>query len=154
MVPERIRRLNAAGFGTAELAVTLALVGVLAAVSAPSLVASWRAATLRAAAEELAAAVNVGRQLAIAHNLPVCITVAGADVRFEGGRAGACSGVGLKGAAAVRLASGLVVRAVGPGVVFTGLGAATPAGRYVVVNPADGGTRSVVVAASGRVSIQ
>jgi len=154
MVPERIRRLNAAGFGTAELAVTLALVAVLTAVSAPSLVASWRAATLRAAADELAAAVNVGRLLAIAHNVPVCIAVAGADVRFEGGRAGTCSGVGLPGAAAVRLASGLVVGIVGPPVVFTGLGAATPAGRYVVVNPADGGTRSVVVAASGRVRIQ
>ena len=122
MVPERIRRLNAAGFGTAELAVTLALVAVLTAVSAPSLVASWRAATLRAAADELAAAVNVGRLFAIAHNVPVCIAVAGADVRFEGGRAGTCSGVGLPGAAAVRLASGLVVRTVGPPVVFTGPG--------------------------------
>src|SRR5438876_88042 len=126
----------------------------LGAISAPSLVASWRAATLRAAADELAAAVNVGRLFAIAHNVPVCIAVAGADVRFEGGRAGTCSGVGLPGAAAVRLASGLVVGTVGPPVVFTGLGAATPAGRYVVVNPADGGTRSVVVAASGRVRIQ
>lgn len=154
MVPERTRRLNAAGFGIAELAVTLALVAVLTAVSAPALVASWRAATLRAAAEELAATVNVGRQFAIAHNVPVCIAVAGADVRFEGGRAGACSGVGLPGAPQVRLASGLVVRAEGPSVVFTGLGAATPAGRYVVVNPVDGGTRSVVVAASGRVSIR
>jgi Tfp pilus assembly protein FimT len=154
MVSERIRKLTAAGFGTAELAVTLALVAVLATVSAPSLLASWRASTLRAGAEELAAAVNLGRQLAITHNVPVCIAVAGADVRFEGARDGACSGVAVPGAAAVRLASGLVVRAVGTGVVFTGLGAATPAGRYVVVNPADGGTRSVVVAASGRVSVQ
>jgi len=101
----------------------------------------------------VAAAVNVGRQLAIARNVLVCVAVAGADMRFEGAHAGACSGVGLPGAAPVRLASGLDVRAVGAGVVFTGLGAATPAGRYVVANPADGRTRSVVVAASGRVSI-
>ncbi len=153
MVSERIRGLSAAGFGTAELTVTLAIGAVLTAVSAPSLLASWRAATLRAAAEEVAAAVNVGRQLAIARNVLVCVAVAGADMRFEGAHAGACSGVGLPGAAPVRLASGLDVRAVGAGVVFTGLGAATPAGRYVVVNPADGRTRSVVVAASGRVSI-
>jgi len=46
------------------------------------------------------------------------------------------------------------VSAVGASVVFTGLGAASPAGRYTVVSPADSGTRSVVVAASGRVSIQ
>jgi type II secretory pathway pseudopilin PulG len=154
MVSERIRRLSAAGFGMAELAVTLALVSLLAAVSVPSLVASWRAAALRAAGEELAAALNLGRQLAITHNTPVCIAVAGADVRFESTRAGVCSGVGLPGAASVRLANGFVVSAVGAGVVFTGLGAAAPAGRYVVVDPAGGGMRSVVVAASGRLSIR
>src|SRR5207247_11469311 len=107
-----------------------------------------------AAAACVAAPVNVGSLSASADEVPVCIAAAGADVRFEGGRAGTCSGVGLPGAAAVRLASGLVVGTVGPPVVFTGLGAAAPAGRYVVVNPADGGTRSVVVAASGRVRIQ
>jgi type II secretory pathway pseudopilin PulG len=154
MVSERIRPLNAAGFGLGELAVTLALVAVVTAVATPSLVASWRVATLRAAAEELAVAVNLGRQLAIAHNAPVCIAIADADVRFEGTSGGVCSGVGLPGAVPVHLAGGLTVRAVGGGVVFTGLGAATPAGRYVVAGPAGSGTRSVVVAASGRVSIQ
>jgi len=102
----------------------------------------------------LAAAINLGRQLAISRNAPVCIAVVGSDVRFEGTGTGACSGVPLPGVAPVRLASGLVVNAAGASVVFTGLGAATPAGRYAVVNPADSGTRSVVVAASGRVSIQ
>ncbi|PYO22806.1 MAG: hypothetical protein DMD88_05775 [Candidatus Rokuibacteriota bacterium] len=154
VVSERIRRLSAAGFGLAELAVTLALVAVVTAVSAPSLVAFRRAATLRAASEELATAINLGRQLAISRNAPVCIAVVGSDVRFEGTGAGACSGVPLPGVAPVRLASGLVVSAVGASVLFTGLGAASPAGRYTVVSPADSGTRSVVVAASGRVSIQ
>jgi len=83
VVSERIRRLSAAGFGLAELAVTLALVAVVTAVSAPSLVAFWRAATLRAASEELATAINLGRQLAISRNTPVCIAVVGSDVRFE-----------------------------------------------------------------------
>ena len=154
MVSERIRRLSAAGFGLVELAVTLALVALLAAVSVPSLVASWRAAALRAAVDELAAALNLGRQLAITHNTPVCIAVAGADVRFESTRAEECSGVALPGAASIRLASDFVVSVVGTGVVYTGLGAAAPAGRYVVVDPAGGAMRSVVVAASGRVSIR
>ena len=138
MVSERIRRLSAAGFGLAELAVTLALVAVVTAVSAPSLVAFRRAATLRAASEELATAINHGRQLAISRNAPVCIAVVGSDVRFEGSSAGACSGVPLLGVAPVRLASGLVVRAVGASVVFTGLGAASPAGRYAVGRADDG----------------
>ena len=154
MVSERIRPLNPAGFGLAELAVTLALVAVVTAFAAPSLVAAWRAATLRAAAEELVTALNLGRQLAISRNAPVCIAAVGPEVRFEGTSAGVCSGVGLPGAVPVRLASGLTVRAVGGEVVFSGLGAATPAGRYVVAGPAASGTRSVVVAVSGRVSIQ
>ena len=154
MVSERIRPLNPAGFGLAELAVTLAVVAVVTTFAAPSLVAAWRAATLRAAAEELVTALNLGRQLAITHNTPVCIAVAGADVRFESTRAEECSGVVLPGAASIRLASGFVVSVVGTGVVYTGLGAAAPAGRYVVVDPAGGAMRSVVVAASGRVSIR
>ena len=68
MVSERIRPLNPAGFGLAELAVTLAVVAVVTAFAAPSLVAAWRAATLRAAAEELVTALNFGRQLAISRN--------------------------------------------------------------------------------------
>jgi hypothetical protein len=39
-------------------------------------------------------------------------------------------------------------------VVFTSLGAASPAGTYTVTNPASSGTRTVVVAATGRVSVR
>jgi len=39
-------------------------------------------------------------------------------------------------------------------VVFTNLGAASPAGTYVVTNPANNGSRSVVVAATGRISVR
>src|SRR5207249_1259906 len=93
------------------LAVTLAVVAVVTTFAAPSLVAAWRAATLRAAAEELVTALNLGRQLAISRNTPVCIAAVGPEVRFEGTSAGVCSGVGLPGAVPVRLASGLTVRA-------------------------------------------
>jgi hypothetical protein len=38
-------------------------------------------------------------------------------------------------------------------VVFTNLGAASTAGTYTVRNPANGRTLSVIVAASGRITI-
>ena len=154
MVPERLRRLDARGFGLAELVATLSLVAVLFLAASPSLIGYWRVSTLRAGAEELARAIGHARQLAIALNVRVCVAVGGGEVRFEAPGAGACSGVPLKAATSVRLASGLVVTAAGPSVVFTGLGAATPAGSYTVTDPANGLARRVVVGASGRVSVQ
>ena len=154
MVPERLRRLDARGFGLVELAVTLSLVAILALTTTPSLIGYWRASTLRAGAEELARTVGHARQLAIVLNARVCVAVGDGEVRFEVPGAGACSGVPVATAASVRLASGLVVTAAGPSVVFTGLGAATPAGSYTVTDPANGLARRVVVGVSGRVSVQ
>ena len=39
-------------------------------------------------------------------------------------------------------------------VVFSDLGAASPAGTYTVTNRVTGGTRAVVVAATGRISVR
>ena len=39
-------------------------------------------------------------------------------------------------------------------VVFTNLGAASPAGTYTVTNPVNHAMRTVVVAATGRVSVR
>jgi hypothetical protein len=39
-------------------------------------------------------------------------------------------------------------------VVFTSLGAASPGGTYMLTGPSGAGARSVVVAATGRVSVR
>ncbi len=154
MVPAGVRRLDARGFGLVELTVCLSLLAILSLLATPSLLGYWRDVMLRAAAEELAGAVSHGRLLAISLNATVCVSVAGGVVRFEQAGGGACNGVPLvaPGAQAVRLAAG--ARVSGPGVVFTHLGGATPAGSYVVIDSATGRARRVVVAVSGRVSVQ
>jgi prepilin-type N-terminal cleavage/methylation domain-containing protein len=154
VVSERLRRLDAHGFSLAELVATLSLIAVLCLGASPSLIGYWRVSTLRAGAEELARAIGHARQLAIALNTRVCVAVGDGQVRFEAPGTGACSGVPVAAAASIRLSGGLVVTATGPGVVFTSLGAATPAGGYTVADPVNGLARRVVVGVSGRVSIQ
>jgi Tfp pilus assembly protein FimT len=156
VVPAGVRRLDARGGGLVELVVALSLLAILTALAAPSLIGAWRDAALEAAAEELAGAVGHGRLLAIALNAPVCVAVGGGHVRFEAATAGGCGGAVLAapGAQPIRLAGGALVSAPGPDVVFSPLGAATPAGSYTVTDPASGRTRRVVVAVSGRVSVR
>jgi len=125
---------------------------------APTLVRYARTAALQAAARELATSINLGRQLAISRNTTVCVEVASpTNIRL---RTGGCSGAiwtgpGTDGTGAIKVADSgaLRVSAAAP-VVFTNLGAATPAGSYTLTHVADNGTRTVVVAATGRVSVR
>lgn len=135
---------------------TLALVALLSTIAVPSLIGYWHASTLGAGAFELAGAINRARQLAISLNAPVCVAVGASAVRLESVSANACTGVPFPGAGPVvlELANGLVVESAGPKVIFTSLGAATPGGSYTVAHPVTGARRRVVVAVSGRVSIQ
>lgn len=135
---------------------TLALVALLSTIAVPSLISYWHASTLGAGAFELAGAISRARQLAISLNAPVCVAVGGSTLRLERVSANACTGVPFPGAGPVvlSLSSGLVVESAGPNIVFTSLGTATPGGSYTMVHPVTGARRRVVVAASGRVSVQ
>ena len=156
MVLAGVRSLDARGFGLLELAVSLSLLAIVSLLAVPSMLGYWRDATLRAAAEELAGAIGHGRLLAIALNAPVCVSVGGGLVRFGRVTSGACSGdpLGAPGAQAIRLSGGALVTASGPDVVFSHVGAATPAGSFAVTDPLSGRARRVVVAVSGRVGIR
>lgn len=142
------------GFSLPELIVTVAVVGILTAISVPYFVSYWRAATLRAGAQELATALNSARQLAISRNTSVCVTNDGTRVQYlVGGCAGAAwIGPGTDGAGWISLANGVRVTGSTANASFTYLGAANGA-TYTVQNPQDGKTLSVVVAVSGRVNI-
>jgi Tfp pilus assembly protein FimT len=156
VVPERILRIDARGIGLAELLVTLAVLGVTAAVAMPSLITYWRSATLSAGAQELQAVLNSARQLAIRQNTSVCVERTGAHVRFRVGGCGgaAWTGGGTDGNGWMRLANGVEITNSTANVVFSFLGAANPAGTYTVRNPIDAAqTLTVTVAASGRVTI-
>jgi prepilin-type N-terminal cleavage/methylation domain-containing protein len=143
------------GFGVTELIVVVALIGVMALLGAPSLLSYWRTSGLGAGADELAGVLGRARALAITQNTSVCVQVIGTSVRFLiPNCAGAVfTGTGTDSAGIIRLAGGLQVGG-GGGVIFTNTGGANPAGAYTVTSPTYGGVRGVVVATTGRVTIQ
>jgi type IV fimbrial biogenesis protein FimT len=147
----------ARGFTLVETIVVLAIIGVLATVSTPSLLSYWQSAAVEAGARELAGVINLARQLAISRRTLVCVDVASTHVQL---RLGGCSGRQWTGPATdrngvIRLADDQTVWvSANAQVVFTPLGAATPSGSYTVTHARTRESRAVVVAASGRITIQ
>ena len=145
------------GFSLAEIMVVLAITAALTAIATPSLLSYWDGASVGAGARELATVMNLGRQLAISRRTTVCVDVTGTNVRL---RLGGCNGTVWTGA--VTDAAG-TVRLSDPAtlaissnarVTFTALGAATPSATYTVTHARTRASRAVVVAASGRISIE
>ena len=150
--------MNARGFTMAEIMVVLAIAGVLAVLVVPTLSSYARTVTLQAAARELATTINLGRQVAISGNTTVCVEVsAPTHIRLRTGGCGGAiwTGPGTDGAGAIKISGSSALRlSTTANVVFTSLGAASPAGTYTVTNPDTNGTRAVVVAATGRISVR
>ena len=154
VVRRSVGRGNSRGFGLVELVVVMAVIGILTVLATPTFLTYLRAAKVRAGAQELATAINLGRQLAITRNTTACVQLSGTNILVRIGGCGGTiwTGPGTDGSGAIRLQSGLQVSHIGPDVVFTSLGAASPGGLYRVTNP-DGGIRMVQVLTSGRVSV-
>jgi prepilin-type N-terminal cleavage/methylation domain-containing protein len=150
-------RRHEAGFSLTELIVVIAMIGIVAVLAGPQFMSYWRTSATSAAATELATAVNRARQLAIAGNQPVCAEVDSSRLKYRVNSNAACTGgaiwtgSGTDAAGRVTISNNMSVSG-GP-VVFSQLGAATLAGTFTVTNP-NGGSRNVVVAGSGRVSVQ
>jgi len=147
MVSEWVRRIvgGPRAFTTTELVVVVAIIGVIAALSVPSLWTYIRAAALRAGAEEMVAVLNGARQLAIRTNTTVCVTNDGTSAQYHLGHcAGAAwAGVGTDVGGNIRLANHLRVSGTSHLCFnYLGAGAATPApcapnGTLTVTNPAE-----------------
>jgi Tfp pilus assembly protein FimT len=115
----------------------------------------WRAATLKAGAEELAAGLNRARQLAISQSRSVCVEVVGSQYRY---RLNDCAGTlwtapGTDANGFYSISNNIGVTA-NQNPVFGYLGAANPGATFTVTNPQGGATRNVVVSVSGRVQVQ
>jgi prepilin-type N-terminal cleavage/methylation domain-containing protein len=149
--------VNARGFTLAELMAAVAVAGLLAVLVAPTLLSYARTSALQAVARELATAINLGRQLAITHNTPVCVEASGASIRLRRGGCGGAvwTGPGTDAGGSIRMSEpGSFLISATAHVVFSDLGAASPAGTYTVTNRVNGATRAVVVAATGRISVR
>ncbi len=132
----------------------MAIVGILAATSVPWMITYWRSATLKAGAEELAAGLNRGRQLAISQSRNVCVEVVNTRYRY---RLNDCAGTtwpgpGTDGTGFYRMTNNISVTT-NQNPIFGYLGAANPGATFTVTNPQGGATLSVVVSVSGRVRI-
>lgn len=145
-----------------ELVVVVAILGIVAAVSVPSLWTHIRAATLRAGAAELVALLNGARHLAIGSNATVCVTNDGTHAQYRiGGCGGAVwTGAGTDAAGNIRLANHLQVSGARH-LCFNYLGAGSTApapcaanGTLTVTNPSGGATMNVIMATTGRVRVQ
>lgn len=164
MVPEWVRCTVAAprGFTMPELIVVVAIVGVIAGLSVPSLWTYVRTATVRAGAEEMVTVLNGARQLAIQMNTTVCVTNDGIRAQYHVGNCGgaAWTGVGTDADGNIRLANNLSVSG-SSNLCFNylGAGSTTPApcaanGTLTVTNPSGEATVRVIMATTGRVRIQ
>jgi Tfp pilus assembly protein FimT len=147
-----------------ELLVVMAIVGIIMALSVPAIWTYFRAATMRAGAEELVTALNGARELAIRSNTVVCVTNNNVTMQY---RLGNCNtgtiwtSPGTDAAGNVALANNLRVSSEQPTLCYSYLGAGsnTPANCFsqnvfTVTNPANGATMTVQVAATGRARIQ
>lgn len=148
---------NAGGFTLAELIIAMGVVAVLSTLGGFLFLSYLDTSSLRAAADELASVLARGRQLAIVRNTRVCVEQTGLVVRYHVGPNGCAEAVwtgdGTTADGSIALTNGLQITAATANVVFNRLGAADTAGTYTVRYPTTGTTASVVVAATGRVSI-
>ncbi len=140
-----------------ELMLVLTIIGALGVLATPFFLTYYQAARLRVGAEEVAAFINLGRQLAIRQNSATCVHIGSAAVQYYVGDAAcACTGAawvgpGTDSAGNAKLPDGIHLS--GTDFAFSYLGAATPASTITVTNSQSSATVHVTVAASGRVSI-
>ena len=160
MVSQRLRRLGARGFSLTEIAITLGVIAIIAAVGFPYAQTFLRAARVKAGAQELSAIVSGARQLAITRNTNVCLVLVANQARYMINSNAACvggtayTGPITRDDGTITLTNSMQISASTANVVFSNLGAANPAGTYTVRDPSTNQTLNVVVAASGRVTIQ
>ena len=153
----RVRRSKwweQAGASVGELALVLAIVGILTVLATPLFLTYYQASTLRVAAEEIAAFLNQGRQLAIRQNGNVCVHITPTAMHYHlGSCAGAVwIGAGTDAAGNLKGPDGITLTTTA-NPIFNYLGAPTPGATYTVTNTQTASTLRVVVAASGRVCI-
>ena len=155
-LPSHAVKRNEAGYSVIELALVIAIVGVLTTLATPSFLTYYQAAILRSAAQEVAAGVNQGRQLGIRQNTGVCVHISSTALQYYLGTS--CSGAAWVGAGTdssgnAPAPTGVTLSTTADP-VFGYLGEGRTGASITVTNAQTGTTLLVCVAVSGRVSVR
>jgi len=142
------------GFSVPELVVVVAVIGVLFLVMIPFFLNYYQGAAARADAQQIVTLLNQARELAIKQNDSVCVTFPSSSqmALLLGGCGGtAWVGPGTDGAGTIKLPPGFTISPLNP-LTFNYLGAAGAATSYTMTNTTTGGTMTISVALTGRVT--
>ncbi|TMQ14754.1 MAG: hypothetical protein E6K82_26945 [Candidatus Rokuibacteriota bacterium] len=150
-----LRPTDERGFSLTDLIAAIGLIGVLSVVSVPNLLRYWQTSIVNAGADEFATVLARARTLAVTRNTAVCVQVTAATVTLHLVN---CAGVqwtgpGTDSGGVIRLSNNLQIGG-GATATFTSFGSAVPTATFTVTDPKTGLSRSVVVTATGRVTLQ
>jgi prepilin-type N-terminal cleavage/methylation domain-containing protein len=149
------RTASERGFSLTEVIAAIGLIGVLCVMSVPNMLRYWQTSTLNAGAAELATVMARARALAVTLNTAVCVQVTGTTVtlRLVNCAGTLWTGPGTDSGGVIQLSNNLQIGG-GAAATFTNFGGALPTATFTVTDPKTGLSRSVVITATGRVTVQ
>ena len=147
-------RRGHAGYTVIEILLVLGIIGILTVIATPTFLGYYQGAQLRVAAEEVAAFLNQGRQLAITQNGSICVHSSSTAMHY---RQGTCAGTtwtgpGTDASGNIAVPAGITLSATADP-IFNYVGGNTTGATYTITHTQSSTLVHVVVALSGRVSI-
>jgi Tfp pilus assembly protein FimT len=147
-------RRRLAGYTVIEILLVVGISGILTVFAMPTFLGYYQGAQLRVAAEEVAAFLNQGRQLAITQNGSICVHSISTAMHY---RQGSCAGPTWTGPGTdisgnIAVPAGITLSA-SANPTFNYVGASITGATYTITHTQSSTLVHVVVALSGRVSI-
>jgi prepilin-type N-terminal cleavage/methylation domain-containing protein len=149
---------NNRGSSLTELAVVVAVLGLLASMAFPHFLSYLRVATSNAGRQEIRVALGHAKQLAITRRQNICVVVtAGSPPTYQFRQVNcdgpAWVGPGTNGTGNFTLASAVTLANGGANPIFTPLGTAAQAGTLSVTPQSGGSPQTVTVTTAGRITV-
>ncbi len=150
----RFRGFGRDGFSAPELAVVIAVVGILFVMTVPFFLSYYRTSAVRAGSQQVIVLLNQARELAVKQNDNICVQLPSTSQMQL--RVGGCAGMvwigpGTDAAGNIRLPQGFTLASPND-IVFSYLGAALPATMYTLTDSASGETITISIALTGRIA--
>jgi Tfp pilus assembly protein FimT len=137
-----------------EILLVLGIIGILTVIATPTFLGYYQGAQLRVAAEEVAAFLNQGRQLAIVQNGSICVHSTSTAMHYRQGTCASTTwiGPGTDVSGNIAVPAGITLSATADP-IFNYVGGSTTGATYTITHTQSSTLVHVVVALSGRVSI-